>query len=247
MMDLIDHPLSPLIMAWLEAKNKVAWWYSAETVAAEIVARDLLNAALIEMTNTCTPEVLRLLRKISDLAYDEDVGEPLDCAIDYANKAIAALAAAPAVGGEPVAWRWRHVNSPSKDWNYQHQPIGSHNEYLEVDPLYVAQPASPLRGRELNENERHAVGHARYQVEHATPENPDCWFDYELVATLLSLIAAPPEQPAATLAMNAQAIADYIYEETTKLDAPISYTASLVMARHILASTADPVMGGRQS
>jgi hypothetical protein len=73
-------------------------------------------------------EVLRLLRKISDLAYDEDVGEPLDCAIDYANKAIAALAAAPAVvilpreksdrvlsecgygpttpviGGEPIAW-----------------------------------------------------------------------------------------------------------------------------------------------
>jgi hypothetical protein len=40
-------------------------------------------------------EALRLLRKISDLAYDEDVGEPLDCAIDYANKAIAALTAQP--------------------------------------------------------------------------------------------------------------------------------------------------------
>ena len=55
-------------------------------------------------------------------------------------------AAVPAVGGEAVAWRWRHVNSPSKDWNYQHQPIGNHNEYLQVEPLFAAQPASPLRG-----------------------------------------------------------------------------------------------------
>jgi hypothetical protein len=41
---------------------------------------------------------------------------------------------------------------------------------------------------ELSENERHAIGHARYQVEHATPDNPDCCFDYELVATLLKII-----------------------------------------------------------
>lgn len=36
--------------------------------------------------------------------------------------------------------------------------------------------------------------------------------------------------------MNAQDIADYIYTETTKLDAPISYGASMVMAKHILAN-----------
>jgi hypothetical protein len=45
----------------------------------------------ISRTNQPTGEALRLLRKISDLAYDEDVGDPLDCAIGYANKALAAL------------------------------------------------------------------------------------------------------------------------------------------------------------
>ncbi len=39
-------------------------------------------------------EVQRLLRKISDLAYDENASEPLDDAINYANKALAALAPA---------------------------------------------------------------------------------------------------------------------------------------------------------
>jgi hypothetical protein len=40
----------------------------------------------------------------------------------------------------------------------------------------------------LSEQQRHAVGHARYQVEHSTPENPECCFDYELVATLIGII-----------------------------------------------------------
>lgn len=36
-------------------------------------------------------EAIRLLNKIVDLAYDEDVGEPLDDAIGYAKEALAAL------------------------------------------------------------------------------------------------------------------------------------------------------------
>src|SRR5207247_1238231 len=39
-------------------------------------------------------EVERLLTKIIDLAHDEHVGEPLDDAIGYANKALFALIAA---------------------------------------------------------------------------------------------------------------------------------------------------------
>lgn len=35
-----------------------------------------------------------------------------------------------------------------------------------------------------------------------------------------------------------QQAADYLYEETTKLDAPISYTACLVLAKHLLGSPA---------
>jgi hypothetical protein len=40
----------------------------------------------------------------------------------------------------------------------------------------------------LTEQESHDVEHARYQVNRATPDNPDCVFDYELVATLLRII-----------------------------------------------------------
>lgn len=39
--------------------------------------------------------------------------------------------------------------------------------------------------------------------------------------------------------MNVQDTADYLFAEMTKLDAPISYSASLVMAKHILASDID--------
>ncbi len=42
--------------------------------------------------------------------------------------------------------------------------------------------------KRVNESERHAIGHAQWQVDHATDDNPDCCFDYELVRTLLSLI-----------------------------------------------------------
>lgn len=41
---------------------------------------------------------------------------------------------------------------------------------------------------DINEAERHAIAHAQYQCERASPDNPDVCFDYELVQTLLSLI-----------------------------------------------------------
>lgn len=50
---------------------------------------------------------------------------------------------------------------------------------------------------------------------------------------LTSVPSADAQQPA-----SPQAIADYLYEETTKLDAPISYTACLVLAKHILGEAA---------
>lgn len=40
----------------------------------------------------------------------------------------------------------------------------------------------------ISESERHAIAHARHQVDRASPDNPDVAFDYELVATLLNLI-----------------------------------------------------------
>ncbi len=37
----------------------------------------------------------------------------------------------------PVAWRVRHINDPSHTWHYQQHPVGDHNEYLAVEPLYA--------------------------------------------------------------------------------------------------------------
>jgi hypothetical protein len=47
----------------------------------------------------------------------------------------------------------------------------------------ASEPAGPL-----NESERHAIAHARYQVERASPENPDVCFDFDLVKALLRVI-----------------------------------------------------------
>lgn len=41
---------------------------------------------------------------------------------------------------------------------------------------------------DISVQERHAVEHARYKANCATPENPDCCFDYELVNSLIWII-----------------------------------------------------------
>lgn len=53
--------------------------------------------------------------------------------------------------GEPVAWRWRHVNDDRREWHYQEQPFSSHNEYLIVEPLFTAaaQPAAREEGKQF--------------------------------------------------------------------------------------------------
>jgi Lar family restriction alleviation protein len=57
----------------------------------------------------------------------------------------------------------------------------------------------------LSEAERHAIAHARYQVEHASPDNPDCHFDYELVLNLLHVIERSAQPPAAPVERSAPA------------------------------------------
>jgi len=48
-MGLIDHPLTPLIVAWMEAEVLYASYSTAEHRKIKEVARDLLNAALEEL------------------------------------------------------------------------------------------------------------------------------------------------------------------------------------------------------
>ena len=49
MIGLIDHPLTPLIVAWLTAVDIRAAYNTVENRYAEKAARDLLNAALEEL------------------------------------------------------------------------------------------------------------------------------------------------------------------------------------------------------
>jgi hypothetical protein len=49
MMGLIDHPLTPLIVAWLEAVYKSAAYGTIKNWQAKEAAREALNAALEEL------------------------------------------------------------------------------------------------------------------------------------------------------------------------------------------------------
>ena len=77
-------------------------------------------------------------------------------------------------------------------WRMHGGPLGrrcntpdSERPALEADA--VARPALG-DAMTLSEEELHAIAHARYQVKRATPENPDCCFDYGLVADLIKVI-----------------------------------------------------------
>ncbi len=46
----------------------------------------------------------------------------------------------------------------------------------------------PDLAQALSEQQRHAVEHARYQVNRSSPDEPECCFDYQLVETLVEMI-----------------------------------------------------------
>jgi hypothetical protein len=52
----------------------------------------------------------------------------------------------------------------------------------------VDRAVDPAQGSSLSDDERHAIAHARHQVENSSPEHPNCYFDYELVRDLLRVI-----------------------------------------------------------
>jgi hypothetical protein len=87
------------------------------------------------MTDTRQEDVREALKQIAAFNITPSTGASV--AMSMRRIAEEALSAQT---DEPVAWRWRHVNSDSGEWNYQDQPIRNHSEYLVVEPLY----ASPL-------------------------------------------------------------------------------------------------------
>lgn len=62
----------------------------------------------------------------------------------------------------------------------------------------------------LSESQRHAIAHAKYLCDQATPENPEVCFDFELVRMLLSVLSQPtareekdkPDWPPARTALD---------------------------------------------
>ena len=57
-MGLIDHPLSPLIVAWMEAVNRRAAYATSKNIMEEIFARDVLNAALEPRHDTIAKAIM---------------------------------------------------------------------------------------------------------------------------------------------------------------------------------------------
>lgn len=45
-----------------------------------------------------------------------------------------------------------------------------------------------IKYKSLSRDEKHAIGHAEYLVERATPDEPEVSFDYTLVQSLLGVI-----------------------------------------------------------
>jgi hypothetical protein len=105
------------------------------------------------------------------------------------RRCISALHRAAPAQGEPVAWRWRTLPRFREDgdigeWSWEETaPDFMNPHHHEVEPLYADLPSSPAPT--VSEEERHAIEHARYMVANAGASNPDCCFDYELVADLV--------------------------------------------------------------
>lgn len=119
--------------------------YSEFIKEAAIIERRIEQIGLASPAATSTPAPAPMA---ADIAQIIDAGRRNGKAdLEIAEEVLREFDAAPAQRA-PVAWRWRHVNSPSKDWNYQQQPISNHNEYLEVEPLYAltsTERSSPLK------------------------------------------------------------------------------------------------------
>jgi hypothetical protein len=73
----------------------------------------------------------------------------------------------------------------ARDWSRKKYgtPIGNDGAVGCWQAMLAASPCF-----DISEEQRHAIGHARYLADQATPEKPDCCFDYELVRALLSVI-----------------------------------------------------------
>lgn len=87
----------------------------------------------------------------------------------------------------------------------------------------------------ISEEERHAIGHARYQVEQAKASlvNSDCCFDYQLVADLLRVIdrASGPAQATPEGVVYRRMYENAIREIAALRTAPLGQSALATLLR----------------
>jgi hypothetical protein len=151
-----------------------------------------------------------LANRLDDFSARCDIDDMSSEAVDLRDAAAALRAhitAAPAVGGEPVVWRWRPQGStnwiydPTDEWRLDNQ------DNIKFEPLYAAQPASLLRERDLTCSELIAEGIRRACESGMTMRiNQAKVIQLHLHEAGYSIVrsSAPPEQPASPLRDEAE-------------------------------------------
>jgi hypothetical protein len=130
-------------------------------------------------------DLVSRLRERAKVAREEMTGTSLGDALHFEDAAneIERLrgAATPAVGGKPVAWRYQRKEGWDDIWRYATIKPDFETPYdWVVQPLYAAQPASPLRGR-VPERETwwlaERFGHGQYAAsrDQLPSLTPDPW------------------------------------------------------------------------
>jgi Lar family restriction alleviation protein len=84
-------------------------------------------------------------------------------------------------------------------------------------------PAASADRQTLSEQERHAVEHARFQADRATPGDPECCFDFELVKTLVQIVDR-----------RSPAVTDAMCEAALDADAPDRIQGFSYSKRHVI-------------
>jgi hypothetical protein len=137
------------------------------------------------------------------------------------------------------------ANDEEKEWIVPHEdclncscPTDQRCAGYKEVPTRSPAAVEPAQCAQVSEEERHAIEHARYQVERASPDNPDCCFDFDLVKDLLRVIDR--QSPAGNAdEIFAQALADICDD----LGCARDNEAALMAIKHLR----DQVEGARNS
>jgi len=92
-----------------------------------------------------------------------------------------------------VAWRWRHVNSETGAWCYQHHQYETTSEYIEQQPLYAA-PIQSSDGDVWTEQDiAEARAEAKVLYDYFHPSEPIAQGQREAIARIIDPTGFDPD------------------------------------------------------